>query len=386
MNKIFTFSILLIIILSGCTVNQEINNTITNISQQINDDLNQGINDTINDFVSNIIDKNESELIINPISNFSIKEINYLNITCQGTNLEIANCIKEWQGNNMIYLGLTEISSTYPDAADSIHWNYAIPGVFPTIEVIKERSEGNKPYGVCYDYATIYCSIANYYELTCRVSNSLIKPSQRPDSQVEFTTGLQYSEYERMKVELNKQEIDYDFILMNKVLRETPEHYWAEVLIDTEWLVMDGSNTAVQTRYKDANDWQVTNWTKNYIESNIEEYINTIDDLGERVRIFDNGDYMFSEENNLELTVPYFETCEDSCPFFKGSLTVDCVPDCNSYKSAFECYESCSGNNYYIICDYICGQIEDVAEANSCYKTCSGKDINMACDEQCLND
>ena len=387
MNKTILILLSLIILISGCTNEQNIeNNTINDSVEEMTN-----LSETITNITEETVElSNETEILtktITPISEFTIDDISYLGVNCeQGSDLEIANCIKDWQGQNMIYLGLTESSATYPDAADSIHWNYALPGVFPTKEVIRQRSEGNKPYGVCYDYATIYCSIAEYYGLNCRVANSIIKPSQRPESTVEFTTGLQYEEFERMQIELTRQKLDYDFILMNKVLRETPEHFWAEVFIEDEWIIMDGSGTNTQTRYKDVNDWEESNWTKFYEESNILEYINTLDDLNNRIRIFDNGDYIFSEENNLGLTVPYYATCEDSCPFFKGSLTLDCVPDCNSYKSAYECYESCSDEKYYIICDYVCGEIEDINEASICYESCSGQEINLVCDEQCLDD
>ncbi|MFA5303121.1 MAG: transglutaminase domain-containing protein [Candidatus Nanoarchaeia archaeon] len=396
MNKYFLIPIFFLIFVSGCTnfnegmnrsvenvtqgIINEMNETLSNISNQINESLNQGLNDSINNFVSGLLNITNNAFLKSPISTFTLEDINYLGVNCQGSDLEIANCIKDWQENNMIYLGLIESSTNYPGAADAIHWNYAIPGIFPTKEVIRQRSEGNKPYGVCYDYATIYCSIADYYGLSCRVANTITKPSQRPNSGIEFTTGLRYEEYERLKIELDKQGLDYDFILMNKVLRETPEHYWSEVLIDDEWIVIDGSGTDSQTQYKDANDWEVTNWTKLYLESNISYYLGFKDDLNNRIKVFNIDDYMFSAQYSLGLPVPYYSSCTNVCGFFEGKNPM-CTFECPFLASFFSCYDSCSGKKFYKICDYVCNDEE--AGYEECYQECSGEELDIGCFNDC---
>jgi hypothetical protein len=51
-----------------------------------------------------------------------------------------------------------------------------------------------------------------------------------------------------------------------------------------------------------------------------------------------------------------------------------------------ECYDECSGNNFFLTCDYICSDEDDDDDWMACYKSCSGEDINLKCDYQCADD
>jgi hypothetical protein len=130
----------------------------------------------------NIIRKNYFFI---PCFEFSDEDINYLGINCSGTDLQRADCIKSWQEENIIYDAFSQ------DSSYSIRWNHNFPGIYPSSEIIREKiNDDGKIYGVCFDYAVIYCSIAEYYGIECRVMNSITKPSDRDSTLIEYASGL----------------------------------------------------------------------------------------------------------------------------------------------------------------------------------------------------
>ncbi|MBN1923216.1 MAG: hypothetical protein JW791_00465 [Nanoarchaeota archaeon] len=316
-----------------------------------------------------------------PVSEFTIEDINYLKVNCSGSGQEIAECIKTWQYNNMVYAG-QELGKA--DASDPIRWNYMLPGIFPTNEVIREHRIDNKIYGICFDYATIYCSIAEYYNLTCRVANSLSKPSDH-DSSITITTGMGPEEYYRLKTKLNSNGYSYSYALMSSIAEETPEHYWAEILLEQEWVVKDASGPLgnpdynTQLRYKDVNDWQVTDWQARDPNNKINSFSEETDDLGQTGKVFNIGDYMREVQTGSSGIAPYYESCSDVCSFFDNSIPM-CELTCGFDESYFDCYESCSGKKFYKVCGFIC---DNEANFANCYKTCSGEEIDLSCENSC---
>jgi hypothetical protein len=209
-----------------------------------------------------------------PISVFTAQDIQSLGIKVTGTPREMADAIRKWQETNMSY------GPVKPDFSDAIRWNYFLPGVFPSRQIVSEHIANGKPYGICFDFAVIYSSIANYYGLETRVRNSISKPSDT-DKTIQFTTGMAPDEYDRIAAKLGTQGYKYDFDAVRRVASETPSHYWAEVKIDGVWVIEDatqsftGNNT--QTGYVDKNDVQLTDWMRSDKSAMLYDYQVKID-------------------------------------------------------------------------------------------------------------
>ena len=176
-----------------------------------------------------------------------------------------------------------------PDFSDAIRWNYFLPGIFPSHEIINEHIDNNgRVYGICFDFAVIYSSIAKHYGLETRVRNSISKPSDT-DKTIQFTTGMSPDEFARLATKLGTKGYKYDFDAVRRVASETPSHYWAEVKIDGVWIIEDatqaftGNNT--QTGYVNKNDVQLTDWMSNDKSAVLYDYQSKIDS-GQRLPEF----------------------------------------------------------------------------------------------------
>jgi len=349
-----------------------------------------------------------------PISGFTQEDIDQLGVNCQGSEEEIANCILNWQGTNMTYCGEKE---GFDDCTDPIRANYFLPGIYPTSELIRERVKDDKVYGICWDFSTIYCSIAGFYGLDCRVINSISKPSEREGTYVVVTHGMSEEEYQRLKVKLDQNDLPYGYEPIRLVAAETPGHYWAEIQLNGEWVVMDGSRSSVggstQTEYIDAGDFEVTNWlatdrtvdivgyalreaqgedlrgegyasaSEQFMEGRevaetygtAEDYEGITDFLGQTGRSASISDFM----QGLGL-MPYFNTCNEICEFTEAGD--DCAADCPEEDEIKACYETCSGEPYYLGCTFITDEEEIDPEV---YKACSGVPLNVACENSCVD-
>ena len=196
-----------------------------------------------------------------PVSVFTQADIDYLGVDVSGSDADIANGIRLWQEENMTY-GAPEGDTSW-DFSDGIRWNYILPGIFPSGQIIYEHVDNGKVYGICFDFAVIYASIADYYGLEYRIMNSLSKPSDT-DPGILFTTGMSPQEYERLNVKLQALDINYPFDAVRLVAEETPTHYWAEVKIDGEWVIQDATQISTgndtKTLFYDTDDYTVTDW------------------------------------------------------------------------------------------------------------------------------
>jgi len=311
-----------------------------------------------------------------PVSSFSEEDIAYLGIACSGTDEEIAGCIRKWQENNMIY---ASPDKGYHDAGDAIHWNYFLPGIFPSKEIIYEHTDNGKIYGICFDFAVIYCSIAEYYGLECRVMNTKTKPSEGKDSS-EPTTGMRREEYDRLKLKLEKNGLDYSYGAVNSVAEETPTHYWAEVYLNGEWVITDstqkttGGNTS--NEFIATNDFEVTDWLsrdKTELLANY-SYEGITDDLGQSGRAANIYDLM----QGLAFA-PYFDDVEAACDFVGAGDNLT-KTDLSEAMEDKEAYESCSGKKLYLVCYFICDgdDLEGTAWVER-YELYSGEKLDMEC-------
>ena len=353
---------------------------------------------------------------ISPVTAFSASEIQDLGVDCQGSPGEIAQCVKNWQEENMLYCQEMDVE----DCSDAIRANYALPGLFTSQDLIKNKQQDGKVYGICFDYAVIYCSIAEYYGLECRVVNSISKPSERPGTYVPITTGMSEEEYTRWNDQLKTKGIDYAYDVLRLIARETPGHYWAEVNLDGEWTVLDATRNTVggstETEYKESGDFEITDWFasdasqaayeyavriaqgedlrnegydsvgEQFMEGrevaqeygDAENYEGITDSLGQEGRSATMNDFM--QGYGL---MPYLATCQEACDFL--GAPGECYEECEEENEILACYEDCSGDPYYFGCIYLEeGEDEDVSlEA---YEACSGVPLDLSCEQTCAGD
>ncbi len=315
-----------------------------------------------------------------PVSTFTKEDIEYLDIACSGSDEEIAECIKQWQEDNMIY---ASPDKGCDDAADPIHWNYFLPGIFHSKEIIYEHTDNGKVYGICFDFAIIYCSIGRYYGLECRVMNTKSKPGEQTGSEPQ--SGMLREEYDRFKLKLEKNGLDYSYGAVNSVAEGTPTHYWAEVYLNGEWVITDSTQRATggstSNEFIATNDFEVTDWLsrdktellKNYA------YEGITDDLGQSWRAANIYDLM----QGLAFA-PYFNNAETARDFLGvGDKLTE--TDLSEARQDKENYEQCSGKKFYLVCYFICdGDNLEGTDWVKRYEELSGEQMDLACYQQYL--
>ncbi len=193
-----------------------------------------------------------------PVVTFDTTTLERLGINLSGSDTEIAQGIYDWQIENMNYVAFGPIS-------DAMRWNYMLPGIYTTLEMLDVTNSEGKIEGLCYNFATIYCSIADGLGLDCRVAQMAEKPSEL-DSSIDpkTTTGLGPDEYARLEKLLNSKGYNYDYELIRSIAKETSAHYHAEVLIDGEWKVYDASTYFVGDEYNKTYEFYEVDWLEGF--------------------------------------------------------------------------------------------------------------------------
>ena len=331
-----------------------------------------------------------------PVSTFTAEDIALLGLELSGTPVEIADAIVDWQTARMSY------DPGRPDSSDPIRWNYILPGIYPSRDIIRERLDnGGRIYGICFDFAVVYASIARYYGLEVRVMNSISKPSELAGDG-RLTTGMGPEEYQRLKVKLAAHGVDYPYEAVRLVAEETPTHYWVEVRLDGQWVVKDASQVATGNRtvrdFYTTNDYEVTDWLARdksarlveYTEklargerlsdepppagtagpAGAEPYAGITDDLGQEGRAASIDDLLAG----LALA-PYFNDARDACDFIRaGADCKDTADEDNAFKQR---YEAISGRRLYLVVDFM---LEDKAgeELARLYQQYTGEELDLA--------
>ncbi len=194
-----------------------------------------------------------------PISTFTKEDIDYLGASFTGTPAQIADAIYQWQGDHMTY------QANGGDVSDPMRWNYFLPGIYPTSEMIREMRQDGKVYGLCYGFATIYVSLAKYYGLEARVTAMNEKPSQLdPTIDKNTTTGLGPDEYDRLKVKLDRRGLNYSYETIRGVAQETSAHYRAEVKLNGNWVVKDATELFFPNTYNSRYTFYEVDWMEGY--------------------------------------------------------------------------------------------------------------------------
>lgn len=193
-------------------------------------------------------EKTEETLPINPnpVDELSDSLINKLGADCKSktTDLEKANCILNWQEKNIFWC-YTHPEETvmpnmfetgYPDCVVDMQFQQMKPGSFPVSKIFELKLKNNKLFGACYTYATTYCAIARWNGLKCRVmAVKIITPMDYSASKADYGTGYCGA---AQKSYLDALGLDCEeWKTKNWIINE--DHYWAEVLIDGQWKIME---------------------------------------------------------------------------------------------------------------------------------------------------
>lgn len=307
-----------------------------------------------------------------------------------GTDLEIANQILKWQGSNMKYIGNPMEKE---DVAYPMRWNYCLPGIFPVSEMVSERVlNDGKIYGLCWDYASIYCSIATTYGLETRVVAAKEKLSDiDPTIDKDTADGLSFEEYEIFREKLLQKDVDFTFDQITKIAKETWAHYSAEVLIDGSWVSMDGSSV------QDYDNLEEVTWYEGYNNealyapntdlSNLDkmcealasapasDYVGITDDAGNT-----NRAATIEDLNAGKGLAPYFDNPQDAIDFLSDEpdIAADLMSDAEEIK---EEVESVTGEAFYILADALIFSAVEEIEAKEYikyYEAITGETLPLA--------
>ena len=198
-----------------------------------------------------------------PIAEFTDEDIEYLGIECSGSDLEIAQCIKEWEENNILFCVSPSGEDLTLTCSALVETNEILPGILTSKDVIYNQLFDGQINGLCLDYAATYCSIAEYYGLECRIVRSDTKFCEEvkcdPDEVEPSYDQLTFNFF--IKPILDRNNLPFSLEAINSVTEDTWAHYWAEVLIDGEWEFMDASARDTAQRYA-GNGVVVVDWSE----------------------------------------------------------------------------------------------------------------------------
>lgn len=309
-----------------------------------------------------------------PVSEFTLEDIQALAIDFSGTEMEIAQAIYDWQTEYMNYVANGEV-------ADAMRWNYFLPGIYTTRDMIIGFSimDNVNIEGLCYQFATLYCSIANYYDLECRVTAMQEKPSELdPTIDKRTTTGLGEDEYRRLEQLLISKGYYYSYETIRSVAQETSAHYRAEVKIDGEWIVMDASEYFVGGEYNDIYEFYEVDWLEGYqadILSRSEEMeeVLFIDDLGNEDRAA-----TIDQVRDSQMLVPYLASFDKVAQFLKlpEDAEDELEEEFDLYLQFDQAYFEETGKHFYIVCDFIIDDDVSDAEYVSQYEELTGEALD----------
>lgn len=290
-----------------------------------------------------------------------------------GTDMEIANAIIAWQGENMQYIGDPNVQA---DISHPMRWNYFLPGIFPVEEMVAERRlENGKIYGLCWDFASIFNAIAGYYGLDSRVSAYKVYMSdENPMIDKSTANGMSYEEYQQLLPKLEKHGLTLSYDQISRAARETWIHYRAEVKIDGAWVAFDGSPN-VSAEFA-AQEYNPAPWDEGYdanllypeverAQKGMEVDLNALmdlmdnapadgyqgitDDAGDGPRAANLADF-FSGKALL----PYYKNIEDVVKFLEIAPTnFQAMLAVAEMFEKMDAYEAGTGKHFYVIADLL---------------------------------
>jgi hypothetical protein len=332
--------------------------------------------------------------IFNPYQAFSEEEMTALGAAgFSGTDEEIAQMIINWQNSNMYYIG---DPNQQADISHPMRWNYFLPGIYPVSDMVQARLMADgKIYGLCWDYASIFVAMAEYYDLECRVTAyKTLMSDSNPIFQA--GAGMSKEEYAAILPLLSDQGLDLDYDHISRSARETWSHYRAEVKVGEEWVAFDGA-PGVSEEYA-AYTYDVVSWDEGYdanllygeivfsdkglnlsvlaellASAPVEGYEGITDDAGNLNRAATMEDLVAGKG-----LVPYFEGKEDIMTFLSSTdgegFSFDDLDEMMEVKAE---YEDATGKPFYIIADSLVYTIDDLEAADYVlyYNALTGEDM-----------
>jgi len=315
--------------------------------------------------------------IFNPYQAFSEEEMTDLGAAdFSGTDQEIAQLIINWQKANMHYIG---DPNQQADISHPMRWNFFLPGIYPVSDMVQDRRMADgKIYGLCWDYASIFVAMADYYDLECRVTAyKTLMSDLNPIFQA--GAGMDPEEYKVLQPKLAALGLDLDYEHIRRSSRETWAHYRAEVKIGKEWVAFDGA-PGVSEEYA-SYTYDLVNWDEGYdpellygevvfseeglnipvlakllVSAPVEGYEGIIDDAGNSNRAATMEDLVAGKG-----LVPYFENIEDIKDFFSTPGGEDLDFDWDEFAEIKMDYEEGTGKLFFFIADALIYMEDELA-------------------------
>jgi|GEM_PF-6248204 len=335
----------------------------------------------------------------NGVEQLDASTIESLGIEASGTDKEIADAILAWQNENMIY---AHNKLEYNDVSYGMRWANIFPGVYTFSDIIERQVDDGKYYGVCYHYAIVFASIADYYGLTVRIGMAEETPSELVDDPFATATakgmsGEEYDSFINFMKEKGYEETDFPYDVVRLLMVEGSTHARAEVLLDDEWVPYD----TYDSPFTEQADLTYTNYEKwldyynpelydelmekyiagedlnaslgsayaDFLEARLIatstsglpgtglalEYVGIIDDLGQN-RAKNVDDLM----NGLALA-PYFEDQIDILEFFGSPQWL--IEEIDDVMLVQEEIEEITGKPYYSVAEILTWSEEDITDA-----------------------
>ncbi len=374
------------------TLNQKLNKSELSLASKL---VNDGAFSEESAISMGVLNKKSNNIstLGSPISGFTESDLISLGANnFSGTAEEIANQILKWQSDNMIYASSSE---NYTDVSYSMRWDYTFPGIYTTKDMITNMKDGNKIYGICFNYATIFADIANHYGLEVRVTNTTVKPSEISDNPFykATATGLSPDEYSHLIKWLTSKGLnpdDYPYEAVRLIMSETALHYRAEVKLNDEWVQYD----TYRKENASANEYSFmeTNWQEGNKKDELAGYVERLNN-GENLNGGGNIYQVYDEflearlialetneiENYKGITddldqtkraatqddlhqgfglVPYFNNKSDVLSFMSD---LDWLPsEIDEYFEVKDLIESQSNAKYYVIAEIMLTPEDDI--------------------------
>ncbi len=305
--------------------------------------------------------------IFNPYQAFSEEEMIALGAAdFSGTDQEIAQMIINWQNTNMQYIG---DPNQQADISHPMRWNFFLPGIYPVSDMVQDRRMADgKIYGLCWDYASIFVAMAEYYDLECRVTAYKTLMSDL-NSIFQAGAGMDKDEYQVLQPRLAAVGLELDYNHISRSSRETWAHYRAEVKIGDKWVAFDGA-PGVSEEYA-SYEYDLVNWDEGYdadllfgaiiasdeglniaalaellASAPVEAYEGIVDDAGNSNRAATMQDLVAGKG-----LVPYFENIEEIKTFLSTPDGEDIDIEWDEFMEIKMDYEEGTGKQFFVIAD-----------------------------------
>jgi len=305
-----------------------------------------------------------------------------------GSDEEIAQAILKWQAENMFYIG---DPNQQADISHPMRWNYMLPGIFPVSEMIQERVlENGKIYGLCWDYASIYSAIANYYGLESRITAHKVYISDtNPSIDKSTANGMGPEEFQALQPRLIKHNVNLSYDQISRAARETWSHYRAEVKIGDKWLPFDGVPGVAE-----GPEYEVATWDEGYdpnllypevdfssmeldlaalaellSAAPVSGYEGITDDAGNMNRAASMEDLIAGKG-----LVPYYQDMDSVVAFMQIEGDTEDLSDSADILAE---YEEGTGKKFYVIADWMIYAMDEMTadEYIPLYNALTGSDL-----------